>query len=682
MRQNFKSLFCFSVFKRWKSSNYAVFSSLGKILKIGTLMVVYLQFANPKVAHCSENDSIYKKFNLESIEVNSKQLPEAYSSVSRVVRTIDKIEIERAAITSVNELLEYASNIDIRQRGVGGSQADVTIRGGSFDQVLILLNGINITDPQTGHHNLNLPVDLSAIERVEILKGSGSWKFGPGAFTGAINFITSKPSENLVAVSAEYGQFNYNAEKLTGSFKVGTSNHLLSINRNQSDGYIENTDYLIQNLYYRGALQSGNNELSLQAGYTIKEFGSNSFYTPKYPNQFEATHTTFASVGIKTGNRGVDLEPKFYFRRNHDRFELFRNEAPSWYTSHNYHTTDVLGIHVLSSVNLIPNHSTTVGFDIRNETIWSNVLGTLNDQPIKSPRYNEIELTHFHTRTIGSGYLGHKFVLGKLNTQLALNLTRVTDLDFKWFTYPAIDLSYELSDYFTVFSSASKTMRLPTFTDLYYKGPTNLGNPNLKPEEAISYEAGLKWNYLFVESSISSFYRKGENLIDWVKLPEESIWQSTNHTLINTLGLEFHSKFDFSKWNNPDPFIKTIQLDYTFITQSKESGVKLSYYAMDYLKHRLDFGIEHRLINSFSTYWHVSVQDRNGTYTEFFDGNFGNEVTYKPVALLDLKIQWKYNSWQAFASANNLLSAKYFDISNVKQPGSWFRVGISKKFKF
>src|SRR5690606_2582741 len=132
---------------------------------------------------------------------------------------------------------------------------------------------------------------------------------------------------------------------------------------------IENTDYLIQNLYYRGALQSGNNELSLQAGYTIKEFGSNSFYTPKYPNQFEATHTTFASVGIKTGNRGVDLEPKFYFRRNHDRFELFRNEAPSWYTSHNYHTTDVLGIHVLSSINLIPNHSTTVGFDIRNETI-------------------------------------------------------------------------------------------------------------------------------------------------------------------------------------------------------------------------------------------------------------------------------------------------------------------------
>jgi vitamin B12 transporter len=682
MRKNFMSLFCFSVFKRWKSSNYAVFSSMGKILKIGTLMVVYLQFANPKIANCSENDSIYKKFNLESIDVNTKQLPEAYSSVSRVVRTIDKIEIERAAVTSVNELLEYASNIDIRQRGVGGSQADVTIRGGSFDQVLILLNGINITDPQTGHHNLNLPIDLSAIERVEILKGSGSWKFGPGAFTGAINFITSKPSENQLAVAAEYGQFNYNAEKLTGSFNLGKSNHLLSINRNQSDGYIENTDYLIQNFFYRGAFLSGSNELSLQAGYTVKEFGSNSFYTPKYPDQFEATHTSFASVGIKTGTQGIDLEPKLYFRRNHDRFELFRHEAPSWYKTHNYHTTDVLGINVLSNINLIPNHSTTVGFDVRNETIWSNVLGTLNDQPVASPKYDSIQLTHFQSRTIGSGYVGHKFVWGRLNTQAAINLTRVTDLDFKWFTYPAIDLSFELTSHASVFASGSKTMRLPTFTDLFYKGPTNLGNPNLKPEEATSYEAGLKWNNAMVESSLSSFYRRGENLIDWVRLPNESIWQSTNHTLIHTFGIELHSKFDFTKLEKDNPFVRSIQLDYTYIDQSKESGEKLSYYAMDYLKHRLDFGVEHRIVGSLSANWHVSMQDRNGTYTEFVNGSFGNETNYKPFALLDLKIQWKHNSWIAFVSSNNLLATKYFDISNVEQPGSWFRMGISKKFKF
>ena len=187
-------------FSKWSNKGFAVFSSLKKVVKISTLAVAYLLFANPNSvsAQSVDTSSVSRNYDLESIDVTSEQLPETYSNISRVVVTITQKEIERAAVTSVNELLEYAANIDIRQRGTNGVQADISMRGGTFDQVLVLLNGVNITDPQTGHHNLNLPVHLSSIKKIEILKGPGAWKFGPGAFNGAINIITEVDRKSVV----------------------------------------------------------------------------------------------------------------------------------------------------------------------------------------------------------------------------------------------------------------------------------------------------------------------------------------------------------------------------------------------------------------------------------------------------------------------------------------------------
>ena len=135
-----------------------------------------------------------------------------------MVSVIPREEIEYAPVTSIQELLEYVAGVDVRQRGAEGVQADISIRGGTFDQTLILLNGVNITDPQTGHHNLNLPVSINQIERIEILEGPAARVYGPNAFSGAINIVTRQPDKTSWKLAIEGGSFGYFDVQGAGSF--------------------------------------------------------------------------------------------------------------------------------------------------------------------------------------------------------------------------------------------------------------------------------------------------------------------------------------------------------------------------------------------------------------------------------------------------------------------------------
>lgn len=671
------------VFRRWNNKGYAVFSSLKKTIVIGCLLVTYLLFANPNsVAAQEDTTSVTKNYDLESIDVTSDQLPETYSNISRVVVTITKSEIERAAVTSVNELLEYASNIDIRQRGTNGAQADISIRGGSFDQVLVLLNGVNITDPQTGHHNLNLPVDLSTIERVEILKGPGAWKFGPGAFSGAINIITKTSEKNYLNVDLSAGQFKLNEEQVSAGFHLKNTSHLLSANHSASDGYIDNTDYTINNVFYQGVLSSGKNELSIQGGATTKAFGANSFYTAKYPNQYEETQTYFGSVSYKTQVNKLQFEPRIYYRRNNDRFVLFRDNAPAWYTKDNYHTSNVFGGNMLANYMHGANAITSFGIDERVEAINSTNLGELTDDVINSPVNDTIILDHAHSRANFSAFVGHKHYFNSLMVNVGLNLTNNSDLDGKWFLFPGIDMNYDFSKKSSVFASANKTMRMPTYTDLYYQGPSNQGNPDLLPEEAIGYELGYKFHDKIVSGTVTGFYIQGTNLIDWVRQADETVWKTMNYSELNTAGVEFGLKTNLQKAIPSQKIFNDLSINYTYVTQSKVETELVSNYSLNYLKHRLDINLNHTIWKDLKASWHVAFQDRNGQYLKIVDTVTEGLLDYDPFTTTDLKIYWNHSGWNLYASLNNIFNVNYYDIGNVPQPGRWIKFGIAKKLEF
>jgi iron complex outermembrane receptor protein len=172
------------IFSKWKRKSYSLFQTLNKQVVISVLATTYL-LSVPAITIAIEQDTteIKMEYDLAEIEVSAQRSPALYSQVARIVSVIERKEIESSPAQSVQDLLEYVAGVDVRQRGVEGVQADVSIRGGTFDQTLILLNGINITDPQTGHHNLNIPLSLSQIERIEILEGPAARVYGPNANT-------------------------------------------------------------------------------------------------------------------------------------------------------------------------------------------------------------------------------------------------------------------------------------------------------------------------------------------------------------------------------------------------------------------------------------------------------------------------------------------------------------------
>lgn len=668
------------VFRRWNNKGYSIFNSLKKSIVIGCLLVTYLLFANPN-ASVAQNDStsVTKNYDLEAIDVTSEQLPETYSNISRVVVTISKSEIEQAAVSSINELLEYASNIDIRQRGINGIQADISIRGGSFDQVLVLLNGVNITDPQTGHHNLNLPLDLSSIERIEILKGPGAWKFGMGAFSGAINIITNTSKSNYLNFDVSAGQFSLVDGKVNTGFQLKNTSHLVSLNHSSSDGYVENTDYQVNSIFYHGKFKNEKSELNIQTGITDKGFGANSFYTAMFPNQYEEIKTYLVSASYKLGLKKIQIEPRLLYKRNNDRFVLFRDH-PERYS--NFHTSDVLGANFLANYIHNANAVTSIGIDHRTETIYSNNLGEITDQPRQSPVNDTITLNRYHSRNNFAVFAGHKRYFNQFMVNVGVNLTRNSDLPEKWFLFPGVDINYEINEKSSWFGSVNKTMRMPTFTDLYYQGPSNEGNSELLPEEALGYELGYKFQHPVISYSATGFYVQGKNLIDWVRVPGETKWKTLNYAQLNTYGFELYLKANLLTAFPAQSILKEFKLSYTNVNQNKEETSLESNYALNYLKHRIDFNLNHAVMKNLMATWHVAFQDRNGKYEKFENSQSSGLTDYKPFTTIDLKLNWHFKGWNFYSMFNNIFNISYYDIGNVPQPGRWVKFGVSKKIGF
>jgi vitamin B12 transporter len=672
-------------FRKWGRKGFSVFSSMHKIVRIGTLSVIYLTFATPANAErqmlIASNDTIEptEKVEMEEVVVTAQRVPVSFSQAARIVQVIGKEELAGAPVHDLQDLLKFASNVDLRQRGTNGVQADVSIRGSSFDQVLILLNGIPLNDPQTGHHNLNLPVSFDAIDRIEILEGPASRLFGPNAFSGAINIITGQSVTPAVTGRFSGGQYGYFESAASSVVKTGNLVSTLSANYKSADGALPNTDFKIGNAFYQGTWSYPTGKLEFQGGYTDRGFGANDFYTPAYPNQYERIKTTFASVkAINSGT--LHFTPSFYWRRNQDRFELFRDNvgAPAWYTTHNYHLTDTYGTNLSGWVNTGLG-KLAFGTDFRSENIWSNVLGKTMSTPSDVPGEPRIRFTHSDSRSNLSLYGEYSHHFGPFDLSGGLMANWNTSLGRKWQLYPGLDLGWKIVNPLKLYVSFNKSLRMPTFTDLYYNSPTNVGNANLLPEEALSLETGLKFSNKWFSSHIAIFERWGKNMIDWVRQPNENIWYAQNITKLNTKGVEVSAKIDPSGLFGRNIFIRSLNLSYGYLTQDKESGAYISKYVLDYLKHKIDIRLTHDIFKNLSASWLISYQDRNGTYTLWDGNNYGSEVEYAPIWLVDTRIDYIKNQFDFFVEAANLLNKTYYDFGNVEQPGIWAKAGIVVK---
>ncbi len=606
---------------------------------------------------------------LNELEVSAGRT-QMYSNLGRIVSVIDKLEIEKAAVRSIDDLLDYVAGVDVRQRGMYGVQADVSIRGGSFDQILVLLNGVNITDPQTGHYNLDIPVDLADVSRVEILQGSAARVLGPNAFSGAINIITNENDKTNVSSQTSAGSYGYLSNVVSGNYADGKFNVFGSVSHKKSDGYIENTDFNIANAYVQSGLKTRNaGDFGIQLAYQQKSFGANSFYSTTYPNQFEHTKTMFSALdwNLKSGN--WNFSSQIYWRQHHDRFELFRNfegaEAFPWYLDHNYHQTDAMGGKAVAA------HSwslgkTSLGLDIRNEHIFSTVLGDEIENPKDIPFEGDKRFTKEANRLLSTIFLDHSLVINQWYASAGAALTH--NKNFGTQVNGGLDLAYRPGEYSRVFAAVNSAVRLPTFTDLYYKSATQISNPNLKPEKSLTFELGTKINPLDWTFSTTAYYRIGNNIIDWVKTAEVEKWESRNLTNVNAMGLDVSYEYRFR-----DIFLKSAGVGYSLLNLDKKAEGYDSKYALDYLKHKLMFNLHHAVWSKLSMHWNLTMFDRSGNYTDFPTNTL---MDYAPYWMLNTKLLWKAERISLFAEVNNLLNRQYVEFGGIAQPGINFNTGI------
>ncbi|MEA4936756.1 MAG: TonB-dependent receptor [Paludibacter sp.] len=616
------------------------------------------------------NDS--SVIRLSEVDVNAtrqKQFPE----IGKVVKQIDAGTIKRMPAQGLDVLLKSIPGVDVRQRGTGGTQADISLRGGSFDQVLVLLNGINITDPQTGHHNLNIPVDLSEVSKVEVLQGSASRRYGSQAFSGAINIVTDTKSKSLLDASMTYGYYNTQAQNLSFSLGEKALRNFTSVSRNMSDGYRANTDYESYNVFSQTSLEtSKSGSLDLQLAWQSKSFGANGFYSLAHPNQFEHIQTQFSSLKWQQQYGDLNVDAQAYHRRHYDRFELYRNfqGAPSRYLDHNYHLTDITA-YAINVVNYTPMGKFSGGIDVKVDHIFSTVLGEdivdVADRPLN--RYEKGQEKYFtkeKERLIASGYLDFSRNIGKMYFSAGASISKATDFNLQ--TNYGGDVSYFLSNDLVLFASANTASRLPTFTDLYYKSDIQTANSNLQPEKSMTVELGAKYRHEAFMCDGSVFYRKGTNVIDWVKFPDQEKWQSMNLTVLNTMGADASASYTFNQG-----FMTRLMVAYTFTNTDKAPAAFDSKYVLDYLRHQVMFQASHSVFRKLDVTWNLNYNDRAGDYTDF---SSAQKVAYRPYLLLNTRIAWQLKQWMVYADLNNLLNQDYVDFGGLPLPGFNALVGL------
>jgi vitamin B12 transporter len=664
------------VFKHWSNKGYAILRTFHRVIRIATLSMAYsLLQLQPVLAQA---DTLTPKmfFELEEVETVGEQEADLYSPLLRQLQLISHDQLEAVSSRSVATMLGYYPGIDIRSRGANGIQSDLSIQGGSFDQSLVLLNGIDMSDPQTGHFNLDLPIQLSQVHQAEILKGPASKKQGLNAYSGAVHLVT-RPADSLdMQGEVSAGQFNTRNAAAMVHLPAGKTKNLLAASYAGSDGYRENTDYRNGALFLHAAREGDRLNSDLMLGWNQKSFGANAFYTPRFPEQYEETGTWLAALKVETANPSFRLFGHAYWRRHLDHFMLFRSD-PAVYE--NYHRTDATGIVAGAKI------SSTAGLssfraELRDERIHSTNLGEETGNPVKIGGTRDRYYDRFRSRSRLSLAADHHVQLNRLYIGAGMLLHALTTQPSGAGIYPGADLSYLLTDELSVFASVNRSMRLPTYTDLYYEGPQNRGNPGLLPEKATTVESGLKYRSDWLRADMALFFRKGEETIDWIWT--DSIWQTRNLTELNTYGGEtslqvIPANFGHGSAGPALRAISHIRVAYSYTELSKASDAHISNYALDNLKHKFIFDLGVQLPAGVYLDGKVLWHDRNGSYLHYETAqSVPYETPYEPYWLIDIQAGIRLNRIILFIEATNLLNAAYRDIGSVVMPGRWLMAGI------
>lgn len=555
--------------------------------------------------------------------------------------------------TTIAQVLATIPGIDIRTRGANGAQADVSVRGGTFDQVIICLNGIPVTDTQTGHYNLNLPVPLAAIQRIDVEPN-----------TSTINIITISPDSAALTAELAFGMNILGAAQMAGGGKHNNWRLAAAGNYTHAGGYyapqpsekeqvaLNSSDLNTANIFGSALFNDTHSTLHLQIGAQYKDAGAGMFYGFGSQDQFDATRTGFFSAAYAYQKNRWSITSYAAYRANFDRYWWHRPAEKHTNQHLSQNASARLAAHYTSNIG-----KTSFGINFQNENLISTNLGDRN----------RININYFARQTFYyKGFSAAIDAAGIYNTYFGHHWTA------------GLDLKYQITSgqsQIILSAAANRMVRMPTFTDLYYNAGNQLGSPDLKPEKLVNASLGINYALQVNDHRFSAdaafFYRHGNDIIDWVFVPDDDKrpYHAMNQQKTNTIGLETTLSYRWNEW------VRLIQLSYAYTYLDLDLKQTQSRY-LDYLRHHLVLRVEHGIYKGLGASWTLSFRDRAGQYN-----NAEGEVQdFRPIVLLDGAIFYDFAQCRIMASCTNMTNRHYYDYGGILQPGAWFKLSLTYKF--
>ncbi len=603
-------------------------------------------------------ENVHAENKIKEIIIQENRLSDKFlNELNSNMQVITQQDIQKLSVKNVTEVLQYVLGVQATRRGNNNSQTDIKINGGTFEQTLVLINGHPILDPQTGHHLMNLPIAIFDIEQIEILTGPQAHAYGINGIAGAINIVTNKVTENQIIANVNTGT-SFQKDTSNGktfnttNVQFGFSNvskyakQYLSLSTDIGNGFMYNTQTKNYKVFYTNDLTFfKGHKLSVLASYINNNFGANGFYASPYDNNsIEKVNTFFTALKHeKKLNKSWIIKSNVSCRANKDIY-TFIKKNPSYYQ--NIHKTKSY----FANTNLNYGYKKGefgIGISYNLQHINSTNLGVYERNNIGFFAQNIYRFTEKLVTTIGL----------------------YTNYNNQWggSVLPGFDIGYQATKTIKFYASVGTANRLPTYTDLYYKGPSNIGNAQLIQEKSIGFDLGAKYTSQKIQIAINAFHRQVNDLIDWTKQTTATVWKPSNFGLQKVFGMQCYTNININDTKNFTFRYITFNYQYNSINVKNNDETQISRYALDFFKHQI-------VANStfdFTNHLFATASIR-----------YQNRFNFIDYTLVDARLGYNTKKYLIYVDVNNLTDTKYQESNAMPMPSRWFTLGANVRFNY
>ena len=476
----------------------------------------------------------------DSVVVTATRGPSALEETGRRVTVYTQQDIQALSVNSLDQLLDVVAGLDVQSRGGFGVQSDLTMRGSTFNGVLLLLDGARVNDPYTGHFLMDLPVPLSEIARIEVLRGPATALYGPDALGGVVHLLTSTALRNgsgrdvgtSVRVDARYGKNNLydmgRAARTAGETTAvsaaasaqGSDGQTVSAAEPPDDSDLPSTvqtDFSRRAATAAGSRNLGGATLYARAGVDDREFGAYHYYTDFSTDRArEATSTFWLQSRLSSaGATDTPWQVQVFGKQHRDRY-TYNPASPS-------------NRHVSRRVKVQGQAARHLG----RVRVTGGASGGL--------RGMDSNRDGLHSDFSVGAFVGLRW---RATSRLTVNQSTRLNYDdgFGVEPTPQLYLAYELGPT-TLRAGGGRVVRAPNYVERFIDSPTNQGNDGLDAETAWSGEAGADVQLpADLSLSVTGFHRATQNAIDYLR--QDGVFVARNLDRTATTGLETELSFD------------------------------------------------------------------------------------------------------------------------------------------